>query len=277
MLCRLCGADIPRLARSHIIPVGFIRRTELIGLAVCVGRNGEGRKLRKGIYDREILCQKCEHEIFAPLDEYACKILIRKDFQSSSSRDLTGRGVRILSGKGIERRLLRRFLASFLWRCSVSRVQEMAEVDIGNHYEVLIGRDLLDEKPCDYIDALIMFGHDDIAKTTIFMPVGTRFRKDGNVANGFEVFFPGIWLRVSLDQRPNPLTHMFDCSADGKCVASMSLAGQNEGSILSMLDFDAMPGHEDMVMRLFDEYESKTETHPDRIFEKMLLRDAAKA
>ena len=70
---------------------------------------------------------------------------------------------------------------------------------------------------------------------------------------------------------------MFDCSADGKCVASMSLAGQNEGSILSMLDFDAMPGHEDMVMRLFGEYESKTKTHPDRIFEKMLLRDAAKA
>lgn len=88
MLCRLCGADVPRLARSHIIPVGFIRRTELIGLAVCVGRNGEGRKLRKGIYDREILCQKCEHEIFAPLDEYACKILIQKDFQSSSTRDL---------------------------------------------------------------------------------------------------------------------------------------------------------------------------------------------
>ena len=153
----------------------------------------------------------------------------------------------------------------------------MAEVDIGRHYEDLIGRDLLNKGSCDYLDALIVFGRDEIAKTMICMPVRTRFEKSGNMANGFAVFFPGVELKDSLDQRLNPLTHMMDCSIDGKCVALMSLAGQYEGSILSMLDFDAMPGHEDMVMRLFDEYESKTKTHSDRIFEKMLLRDAAKA
>lgn len=252
--CKLCNKPCEDFAKSHIIPRGFFSNTLVPrekGLGVCdVGSfcaTGEGRRLRNALYDTNILCLSCEHDIMAPLDNYA--IQIYRDFKNAnwfniSSFDKDVRVVAERNGIGdskidlmrnVDRRRLRAFFASLLWRCHVSTLHELSLVDIGSKYERLIREELLCEnfqkdRAFDYIDA-VAFSFTSIAHECLTMPFKKRYCVNGIEANGYTLQLPHLGFRVSIDQRRNPYDWGHVCLgviADEICEGAMSLHKEYE-------------------------------------------------
>ena len=176
---------------------------------------GEGRRLRNVLYDSSILCDECEHGIFAPLDSYAIRVY--RDFKKAAILDMfsisydvkkiaTAQGIgeaKFVLIKDVDRCKLRAFFASLLWRCHVSNLIELKAVNIGITCEERIRTDLLHKGAFEYVDA-IAFSLTDLAHECLIMPCRKRFNVDGLQANGYTLQLPHLEFRVSLDQRKNP-------------------------------------------------------------------------
>ena len=251
--CKLCNKPCEHFAKSHIIPRGFFSNTlgpQEMGQGVCDVESfcatGEGRRLRNALYDTTILCLNCEHDIMASLDDYA--IQIYRDFKDAvwfnvSSFDQDIRVVAERNGigdskvgliKNVDRRRLRAFWASFLWRCHVSSLQELSLVDIGQKYERLICEELMNDGNFSYIDA-IAFSFTSIVHECLTMPFKKRYCVNGLEANGYTVQLPHLEFRVSIDQRRNPYDWGRVClgvSADEICEGAMSLHKEYENDNL---------------------------------------------
>ena len=221
-ICKLCHKYCEKFAKSHIISRGFFTNT-----LISRGTNqsvwdmesfcgsGEGRKLRNALYDCSMLCQTCEHNIFAPLDQYAIRVY--RDFNNAAFLDLSdmSRGLKATAKaqgieeakfiliQGVNRHLLRAFFASLLWRCHASSLIELKAINIGQTYEERIRNDLLSNGAFEYVDA-IAFSLTSLAHECLIMPVKKRFDVDGRQANGYTIQLPHLEFRVSLDQRNNP-------------------------------------------------------------------------
>ena len=137
--------------------------------------------------------------------------------------------------RNVDRRRLRAFFASLLWRCHVSTLQEFSLVDIGQKYERLIRDELLQERTLkhgkyDYIDALA-FSFTSIAHECLTMPFKKRYCVNGLSANGYTFQLPHLEFRVSIDQRRNPYDWgrvCFGAVADEICDGAMSLHKEYE-------------------------------------------------
>ncbi|MCL5024842.1 MAG: hypothetical protein M1497_16035 [Nitrospirae bacterium] len=80
MNCVLCKRENVSLAKAHIFPIGFFNKIGTKGQVLTYRTTSEkGRRLQKAIYDEEIVCHQCEHDILMPLDDYAIKILQDKE------------------------------------------------------------------------------------------------------------------------------------------------------------------------------------------------------
>lgn len=247
--CKLCDKPCEHFAKSHIIPRGFFSNTLVPrekGLGVCDMESfcatGEGRRLRNALYDTSILCLSCEHNIMAPLDDYA--IQIYRDFKDAVWFNVSsfGQDIKVVAErngigcsnvgliKNVDRRRLRAFFASLLWRCHVSTLQELSSVDIGQKYEKSIREDLLNDGNFEYIDA-IAFSFTSSAHECLTMPFKKRYCVNGKEANGYTLQLPHLEFRVSIDQRRNPYDWgrvFFGGMADVKCEGAMSLHKEYE-------------------------------------------------
>ena len=210
--CKLCGKASAKLARSHIIPWGFVSQCEHAH-DMSLMSEGEFPKCRnKGIYDEHILCDECEHRYFYEPDDYAIRIY--RDLQESEAKvDQTNKNLRYLLFGSVDRRLLRIFFASVLWRCSVAQCAELKDFSIGKVYERRIAADILSNGTFDYIDA-VGFRYDAIdpqnklrsITESYAMPIRARLEFYNRTANGFNLYLPYYKFGVSLDQRPNPFS-----------------------------------------------------------------------
>lgn len=213
MRCQLCDQEQSRLARAHIIPIGFFKHMPSRGQATTVNESGEkGRRLQKAIYDPEILCDSCEHGIMRPVDEYAIRVL--RDRQGAERIDpVPSSKTALWMFSGLDRRKLRAFFASLLWRMSVSRQVELREISIGCAYEKRIRSDLLTGGDCGYVDVLVSFLTDPLHRA-FFLPVRLGIKgpnpSSSQRINGWRVQLPGASITVSLDNRPLPL--VLSCS-----------------------------------------------------------------
>jgi hypothetical protein len=76
--------------------------------------------LQNVIYDSQILCYNCEQGILGPLDDYAIKIM--RDKGGAFRIDLPAEApIGIWVFTNVEKRNIRAFIASVLWRSSVSQ------------------------------------------------------------------------------------------------------------------------------------------------------------
>ena len=247
--CKLCNELCEHFAKSHIIPRGFFSNTLVPrekGQSVCDVESfcatGEGRRLRNALYDTNILCLSCEHDIMAPLDDHAIRIY--RDFNDAawfnvSSFDQNIKVVAERNGIGdsnvglmrnVDRRRLRAFFASLLWRCHVSTLRELSLVDIGQKYEKSIRKDLLNGGNFEYIDA-IAFSFTSIVHECLTMPFKKRYCVNGMEANGYTLQLPHLEFRVSIDQRRNPYDWgrvCFGVISDEICEGAMSLCQEYE-------------------------------------------------
>ena len=242
-VCRLCGDECKHFARSHLIPWGFMSKCEYANDMSLVSAGRRSRRMRKGVYDEHILCDSCEHKYFHSPDTYAIKVL--RDLEGGSRQEMTsfdGKSCQYYIFKGVDRRLLRSFFASVLWRFSVSDLECVDAVCIGKEYEKRIAYDLMHNGHFTWIDAVgIVFDSDKQDKLMqginngFILPEKTKLRYANRVANGYNICFPKMKFCVSLDQRINPFAIMGEelsrCDRKFEKV-SPSLAHSNDGKDL---------------------------------------------
>lgn len=209
MKCLLCERDETKLAKAHIFPIGFFNKIETKGKVRSFNSSGEkGRRLKKAIYDKNIVCQNCEHDILEPLDDYAIKVLRDKQglFDQVSHPD--AKDTKFLVFKDVDKRKLRHFFASVLWRVSVSKQLELKTTSLGSFYEEKIREDLYNEGNIDYLDIFTFFLTDPM-HNAFFMPYRNKIKPmdtaiDSQTVNGWVLQFPNISITLSLDKRRHP-------------------------------------------------------------------------
>lgn len=254
MRCRLCRKETERLAKSHIVPLGFFPKGGR--LLYTAGGDGTSRKLANALWDQEILCDECEHEMLAPLDEYAIRILRDKD----DSVCWHGEDVEIRVYQNIDRRKMRSFWASLLWRFSVSMLSECDKVNVGSVYEDLIASDLLHSGDFRYVDVVVYNLLNEL-HGGIMTPTRTRLSYGNQFGvNGYSFNIPHFDVLMSLDQRPHPCAAQhWNIDLDGKSVAvTMSLSDAQANVPYGIPVVDTIPHEVDKIKTVFASYAKNT-------------------
>lgn len=182
-------------------------------------------------------------------DTYAIEVFRDlKGGKREEMRSTDGRMCQYYIVKGVDRRLLRSFFASVLWRLSVSNLDCVETVHIGQKYEDRIAYDLKNGGQFNWIDAVgIVFDSDRQDKiiqgmnTGFILPEKTKLRYANMVANGYNICFPKMKFCVSLDQRANPFAIMGDELSRCDRIferASPSLANSKDGKDLILFESD---------------------------------------
>jgi hypothetical protein len=207
MRCRLCENETGKLAKAHIFPKGFFnllstkRRVDTIS---SVG--SRGRRLQNAIYDPAILCQDCEHDIMQPLDDYSIRLI--RDRESAVKVDSPHQAsMGLWFFEQADKRKLCAFIASVLWRCSVSTQLELRDLSIGA-FEDRVRRDLLSNGDFLYID-MVLFYLTDPLHGAFLVPYEKTLNpfdktRDPEPVEGWVMQFPNISLTVSVDNRLHP-------------------------------------------------------------------------
>ena len=210
--CLLCGCECDKFAHSHVIPWGFVSQCEHAHAMSLMSEGEYPKRRNKGVYDDHILCDECEHRYFYAPDDYAIRIY--RDLQGSEARvNQSNEKLRYICFDSVDRRMLRMFFASVLWRCSVAQCAELKDFSIGEFYERRIASDILSNGTFNYIDAVgirydAINPENDLHSITesYAMPIRARLKFDNRTANGFNFYLPHYKFCVSLDQRPNPFS-----------------------------------------------------------------------
>lgn len=192
--CLLCGKDNVSPADAHVFPKGYFDPLKTGQFQLLLYGDGTSCGTRSGIHDQTIICQCCERQYFS-VDDYAIKIL--KHHQGGFERELDGLSVFVFPQ--LDRRRLRAFFASLLWRGHVSKLPAVDQVDIGS-YEAKIRADILTNGSFDYLDAWVV-ALTDPAHAAGFGMDKTQFT---NGVNGFQILLPNLQCIISLDSRPMP-------------------------------------------------------------------------
>jgi len=96
-----------------------------------------------------------------PLDDYGIKIF--RDKFNSNKVNIKDAGAAIYIFENVNTRKIRAFIASLLWRVSVSKLKEIAAVNIGHSNVKKIGSDLRrKDAQFTYIDAVSSFFTDEV-------------------------------------------------------------------------------------------------------------------
>jgi len=247
--CKLCGNLCEHFARSHLIPWGFMSKCEYANDMSLISPGIRSKRMRKGIYDDSILCDNCEHKYFYCPDAYAIELF--RDLKGGEKQEMCsvdGRRCQYYIFRGVDRRLLRSFFASVLWRFSVSNLDCVGTVNVGKIYEDRIAHDLKNDGSFNWIDAVgIVFDSDKQDKiiqgmnTGFILPEKTKLRYANRVANGYNICFPKMKFCVSLDQRVNPFAifgeELSRCDNIFERV-SPSLSNSNDGKDLILFESD---------------------------------------
>ena len=114
-----------------------------------------------------------------------------------------------------DRCLLRGFLASLLWRMSVTQQKEFAAVNIGEQYEDRIAKDILHDGSFPYVDALVA-RYETLLNFRMETPQRDRIKG----INVYWVKLPFLNMIVSLDKRKKTVF------SDAICISGEFLSFQ---------------------------------------------------
>lgn len=247
--CCLCGQRCNSFSKSHLIPRGFLAKSEFAHDMSLISERHPTKRLRNGVYDCNILCKNCEHAYFQDPDDYGIKIY----------RDLTGAAYNsVLASNGqvarwwlfpcVDRRRLRAFIASVLWRCSVSEQECVSKFKLSGSLEKQIADDLMKGGSFDYVDAVAL-----VCTTTnlpeeirgigdsIILPQRMRLRYQSSEAEGVALRLPKVHFYISLGSQKNPYAATPDGMDDPVGIFegnSTSISGKHNGKGLILYEGD---------------------------------------
>jgi hypothetical protein len=138
-LCHLCKKRYAQLVAAHIIPRAFYNLSAdgQPAKVVSSARGRHPKRVRVGLYDQHILCEKCDGWLGC-LDQHAAETLLPDGTQLR----LGGQPVCFQYSEA-DPVLVHRFVASVLWRASISRLEFFQKVKLGP-YEQSVARMLLE-------------------------------------------------------------------------------------------------------------------------------------
>lgn len=137
MNCKLCGKE-KKAAKSHVIPEAFFREIRMDDKKLMLRADYPDALPKStpiGVYDQTILCHECEAK-FNRYDDYGIRVLAKEQnkFFVAAKRP---NGADALQAAGVDANLLLGFLASVLWRASVSTHIFYTRVSLGPFEEIL--------------------------------------------------------------------------------------------------------------------------------------------
>ncbi len=199
MICKLCGED-RKLIKAHIIPEGFFRPLRLGSTSLEIHSNTNGvfpKKSPIGVYDKNILCEKCDKYI-GLWDDYAHRLLIQNfsdKFAVYEGNSKVAYKINIYDYKK-----LKLFFISVLWRASISSQPFYKKIEIGIHEQIL-KKMIIDDDPGDPYDyAVSLAKFIDPAIIAMLDPHRTKF--DG--INYCQFYITGFVLYIKTDKRNPP-------------------------------------------------------------------------
>ena len=139
-----------------------------------------------GIYDKDILCKKCDNEIIGKYESYASKILHggeisdRLKIKVKSFIQDTGAGK--LTVENIDYKKFKLFLLSILWKAHISKNEFFENVDLGKKYSEQIREMLLLGNPgaeTDFENMIVMYKKDFLPAKMLIPP--RRYRMDNSI------------------------------------------------------------------------------------------------
>src|SRR5215475_2216571 len=147
--CKLCG-ETRLLVRSHIIPdfmhkelVDEINRIAFVSLKDFT----KGQYLQSGIFDKGILCNKCDNERIGSLEGYASSVLYGGNRAKAvkTTRLMSNDGINSLRISNLDYGMFKLFILSILWHAHHSKHKFFKNIHIGEHEnsirEMLIAKD----------------------------------------------------------------------------------------------------------------------------------------
>jgi len=153
MKCNLCNQDSKLLKKSHIIPDfmydGLFDEKHFMALVEWESLKVTQKK-PTGIYDRYILCRKCDNEKIGKLETYASKVLNGGNFTNDNQplyKLITGnKDISKVEISNVDYKKFKLFLISLLWRAHISKQDFFKEVKLGPYAEKMRLM-LLEENP----------------------------------------------------------------------------------------------------------------------------------
>lgn len=129
-ICRLCERQ-RELCDSHALPnslFNYILRKSDGKAVVVIDDPGTLTRYTADTWDTELLCQECEETLNNRFDRYGMGVF--RGHIGTVSRDLEG-----ITLCGVDRRRLRTFFLSVLWRISVSSHPNYSNIDLPYAWE----------------------------------------------------------------------------------------------------------------------------------------------
>lgn len=140
--CKLCLGNKPLLKKSHIIPdwmyFGLFDAGHKMSM-VDLGQKERPKRKPTGVYDPDILCEKCDNETLGVLENYGKNALCGKDsimlksiFHSTDIKH--GDGLKSANIKVDDYISFKLFLVSLLWKMHISNNDFFKNVDLGQKH-----------------------------------------------------------------------------------------------------------------------------------------------
>lgn len=140
-ICKLCKVGKQLIKKSHIFP-NFLytdfydeqNRLRKFDINEMKKRNPRISKLPTGIYEGQILCNKCDNNIIGALETYMSLLVNSKKGTKVKGKRIDS-GLSIFEIRNIDSKKLKLFLLSILFRASISSLSEFNDVKLGPYEE----------------------------------------------------------------------------------------------------------------------------------------------
>lgn len=189
MKCQLCHSNQKLLKKSHIIPdfmyEGLFDNKHFT-LYVNIDEMQVIGKKPTGIYDKNILCHKCDNEVIGKYESYSSKILkngkLSERLKPIVTKYTKEKDVGKISLENIDYTKFKLFLLSMLWKGHISKNVFFKDIDLGQKYSEQIRTMLLKGDPGKETDfeTLIVFYKKDFLPAKMLTPP-RRFRMEKSI------------------------------------------------------------------------------------------------
>jgi hypothetical protein len=202
--CHGFGCTSATLIKAHLVPQAFGRAIKSIhGPNTRVSERVVSRKTQHGLFDPDILCADCDGYLNTKYDDPAAKFINRFSF---------GPGELDLSRSHFEKPnvdgdLLCEFVLSVLWRCSISQLFEVSNINLGPYVnlarEILWGHRSLTDLPA--FKLMVQRYHPSPGIDKMYsMPMPVVAAVAGGQWHGYVFVLRGFRFMITLDPRPFP-------------------------------------------------------------------------
>ena len=133
MRCQLCDIKTHLVNKSHIIPkFMYSGMYDEKGRISKLNLDNPGKEvfIQSGIWEKNILCFRCENDFLSGLEDYAKVILFGGNYKWGKLPDYLRLNKNLAVGNGIDYTKMKLFFLSILWRVHISNRKEFSNVNL---------------------------------------------------------------------------------------------------------------------------------------------------